>query len=51
MQMMQGFRVDDASDALVFGKEPLPIDGENVIKICIIWRWRCAVGIGVERGI
>ena len=37
MQMMQGFLADDASDALVFGKEPLPI-GENVIKICIIWR-------------
>ena len=62
MQMMQGFWADDASDALVFGKEPLPIVGENVIKICIIWRagdandasiqrWRCAVGIGVEGGI
>ena len=38
MQMMQGFLADDASDALVFGKEPLPIVSENVIKICIIWR-------------
>ena len=38
IQMMQGFLADDASDALVFGKEPLPIVGENVIKICIIWR-------------
>ena len=38
MQMMQVFLADDASDALVFGKEPLPIVGENVIKICIIWR-------------
>ena len=38
MQMIEGFLADDASDALVFGKEPLPIVGENVIKICIIWR-------------
>ena len=38
MRMMQGFLADDASDAHVFGKEPLPIVGENVIKICIIWR-------------
>ena len=62
MHMMQGFLADDASDALVFGKEPLPIVVENVIKICMIWRagdandasiqrWRRAVGIGVERGI
>ena len=27
MQMMQGFLADDASDAHVFGKEPLPIVG------------------------
>ena len=32
------FLADDASDAHVFGKEPLPIVGENVIKTCIIWR-------------
>ena len=38
MRMMQGFLADDASDAHVFGKEPLPIVGENLIKICIIWR-------------
>ena len=38
MRMMQGFLADDASDVHVFGKEPLPIVGENVIKICIIWR-------------
>ena len=38
MRMMQGFLADDASDAHVFGKEPLPIVGENVIKTCIIWR-------------
>ena len=38
MQMMQGFWGGDASDAHVFGKESLPIVGENVIKICIIWR-------------
>ena len=35
MQMMQGFGVDDASDALVFGKEPLPIVGENVTKFIL----------------
>ena len=37
VQMMQGFGSGDASDAHVFGKESLPIVGENVIKICIIW--------------
>ena len=38
MQMTQGFWGGDASDAHVFGKESLPIVGENVIKISIIWR-------------
>ena len=38
MRMMQGFLADDASDVYVFGKEPLPIVGKNVIKIYIIWR-------------
>ena len=30
MQMMQGFLADDASDALVFGKEPLPKCYQNL---------------------